>query len=71
MKQIWVGVEVYQLIVTDVHIFTDFDKAKTWFKEYTGVEYEVDEKGELPDFFYERIPEDYDQTKIFKVEMPG
>lgn len=67
MRQAWIGVEVYQFIVQDVHVFTDFEKAKAWFKEYTGIDYLYfgPERQGNPE-----LPEDYDQTKIFEVQLP-
>lgn len=61
MKQ-WIGVEVYGLIVQDVHVFTDLDKAKEWFKEFTHVDYELHSQVNLGPF---------DQTKIFDEDVPA
>ena len=55
----WVTVEVYGLIVTDVHIFWTEEEAVKWWEDYTGLKYGtlyVD--GEC-------MNDDYDQTKIF------
>jgi hypothetical protein len=63
----WIGVEVYQLIVSGVHVFESFLEAQVWFKKYTGIDYEVDDKGDPTEHFLKSIPEDYDQTKIFYI----
>jgi hypothetical protein len=65
-KKLYIAVEVFQLIINDVHVFTDLEKAKAWFKEYTGFDYVFDEEGSLPEKFYNG---DYDQTKIFETEV--
>ena len=64
VKKVWVGVEVFQLIVQDVHLFADFEAAKKWFKEYTGY-YWPGLEGEAG------WDEHFDQTKIFELEVPG
>jgi len=56
----WVGVEVYGLIVQDVHIFLKEEEAVKWWESYTGLEY-----GTLYDEDGNCVDEDYDQTKIF------
>jgi hypothetical protein len=60
-KVIYVGVEVFGLIVTDVHLFPSKVAAKEWFKKYTGVPYPENdaewESAELGPF---------EQTKIFE-----
>lgn len=66
--KIWVGVEVYQLIVQGVHLFENFEKAKEWFKEYTGVSWE-DYVGEGN--LENGMDVDFDQTKIFEEEIPA
>lgn len=72
-KMMWVGVEVFQLIVQDVHVFTDPDKAEQWFEDYTGVpyaEYIRWANAEGTDDAYEYpLSEDYDQTKLFEQEV--
>lgn len=61
--KIWIGVEVYQLIINDVHVFFTEDDARTWFKDYTGINYnDLLKKPQLLD-------EDHDQTKIFEVDI--
>lgn len=55
--KIWIAVEVYELIVQDVHIFYTEAEAEKWFKDYTGQNYG------------EEIHEDYDETKIFEIEL--
>lgn len=67
MKKLYVCVEVYGLIVQDVHVFWSEELADDWFKNYTGAsEYPKDD-----DAYSEFIEEfhDYDQTKIFIVEV--
>jgi len=61
----WVCVEVFQGVVGDVHLFATEEEADKWFKEYTGYSYKkfyVD--GQASD-------DDYDQTKIFELELPA
>jgi len=62
--KIYIGVEVYQLIVQDVHLFFKEKEADAWFKKYTG----VDHKDFYPD--NEPFNEDCDQSKIFEIELP-
>ena len=69
--KVYVLVEVWQLIVSGVLVSADLEKAKARFAEYTGVNYdrfkadlEADEV--LPT---EDILGDFDQTKIFEVEL--
>ena len=69
--KVYVLVEVWQLIVSGVLVSSDLEKAKARFTEYTGVNYdrfkadlEADEH--LPT---EDILGDFDQTKIFEVEL--
>ncbi len=59
--KLFIGVEVYGLIVTDVHVFTEEEAAHKWFKDYTGKPYT--EKS------LESLHEDYEQTKIFEVNL--
>ncbi len=64
--KIWVGVEAFGGIVTDVHLFPTEEEAETWFEEYTGIDYAdglYDEDGNCKN-------EDYDQTKIFVLDRP-
>ncbi len=65
-EKVWVGVEVYQLIVTGVHLFRNEQEAKDWFKGYTGVDW--DELND-PDKLDIGLDEDYDQTKLFEEEL--
>uniref|UniRef100_A0A6M3LTN1 Uncharacterized protein n=1 Tax=viral metagenome TaxID=1070528 RepID=A0A6M3LTN1_9ZZZZ len=58
----WVAVEVYGLIVQDVHIFWKLDEAIAWWENYTGLKY-----GTLYDEDGNCVNDDYDQTKIFTV----
>lgn len=53
----WVGVEVFSYIVEDVHIFFSEEEALKWFKNYTGCN------------LGDELPEDFDETKIFEVEI--
>lgn len=58
---LWVATEVYELIIQDVHVFKTEAEALKWFKGYTGAKYGTNlAEGEF---------EDYDQTKIFEVEI--
>ena len=59
----WIGVEVYGLIVTEVHVFNNKAEAEQWFEKYTGVAWE---KFSLQDT---RRSYCYDQTKIFEVDL--
>jgi len=63
-QKIYVGVEVYQLIVEDVHIFKTSVEAEKWFESLTGESYDI--------FYKEGLNElsDYDGTKIFEVTLP-
>jgi len=63
-QKIYVGVEVYQLIVEDVHLFKTPVEAEKWFESLTGEPYDV--------FYGEGLNElsDYDGTKIFEVILP-
>ena len=63
IKKLWIGVEVYGLIVSGVHAFWNEKLAEDWFKQYTGIEYSAYSAD--PDV----MPEKYDQTKIFVVEV--
>jgi hypothetical protein len=60
---LWVGVEVYGLIVQDAHIFTTGEEADDWFTTWT--------EGLTPETLYDDdgncVNEDYDQNKIFVV----
>ncbi|KKN44932.1 hypothetical protein LCGC14_0688100 [marine sediment metagenome] len=58
----WVAVEVYGLIVTDVHIFWEEEEVIAWWEGYTGLKY-----GTLYDEDGHCVNDDYDQTKIFTV----
>lgn len=58
-KKLYVAVEVFGLLVTDVHGFWNEQQAHDWFKGYTGVDYAEDVE----------LPDDYDQTKIFLIEV--
>ena len=61
--KLYVAVEVYELIVQDVHIFKSEKQAKEWFRKYTGIPHD--------DFYENDEPaiEEYDQTKIFEVDI--
>jgi len=63
-QKIYVGVEVFQGIVEDVHIFRTPVEAEKWFRSLTGESYDL--------FYSEGLNElsDYDQTKIFEIEIP-
>lgn len=63
-SKLYVCVEVYQLIVTDVHVFWNEKQAEAWYKEYTGVPWSDD-----PEVREQTVNDDYDQTKIFVVEV--
>lgn len=60
---VWVGVEVYGLIIQDVHLFANREDAVAWWEEYTEIKY-----GTLYDENGECIAPDYDETKIFVVD---
>lgn len=57
----WVAVEVYGLLVQDVHIFWTEEEAEEWFKGFT--------EGLTPETLYDEhgncVNDDYDQCKIF------
>jgi len=57
----WVAVEVYGLLVQDVHIFWTAEEAEEWFENYT--------EGLTPETLYDEhgncVNNDYDQCKIF------
>lgn len=61
----WIGVEVYELIVGGIHLFDTEEDADKWFKKYTGVDYPKTNEE------WEALDEDYDQTKIFEIDVPG
>ena len=63
MGKLFIGVEVYALIVSGVHVFTDEAEAKEWYRNYTGVSWNDD-----PEVREQTVHEDFDQTKIFEVE---
>ena len=65
--KLYVVVEVYQLIVSGVHVTEDEEDAKKNFKECTGVDYEEYRK-KLDTETSEILLGDYDQTKIFEVD---
>ena len=59
---LWVGVEVYGLLVQGAHLFTTGKEADDWFETYT--------EGLTPETLYDEngcVNPDYDQTKIFIV----
>lgn len=57
--KLYVGVEVYQLIVTDAHVFKTWSEAEAWYREYTGVVWGSQDEPN----------EDFDQSNIFEVEV--
>lgn len=62
--KIYAVVECYGLITYGVHLFRTSEEAHKWFKDYTSYDY---------DKFYESgdsLDEDYDQTKIFVIDLP-
>jgi len=61
--KITIGVEVYDLVIQDVHIFLSEEEAETWFKEYTGLDH-----GTLYDEHGQCVKDEYDQTKLFVLE---
>jgi hypothetical protein len=66
--KVWIGVEVYQLIVTDVHVFTNETESEKWFEKYTGLPYASYKKA-LEEGNDSILDENYDQTKLFGVEL--
>lgn len=61
-KTLWIGVEVFGLLVQDAHVFTTQRAAYDWFQEYTGMPYPENE-AEL-EFLGQSC---YDQTRVFEV----
>ena len=65
--KVWVAVEAFQGVVQDVHLFFTEDKADKWAKKYVNDDAEylayLRGKGEYPE------DSDYDQTKIFELDI--
>lgn len=60
----WIAIEVFGLIVSDVHVFETEAEAEEWFQSYTGRPYPRN------DAEWEAMSEtEYDQTKIFGKEV--
>ncbi len=60
-----IGVEVFQGIVNDIHVFPDTQRAAEWFKSYTGVDWYEKLAGDKD------LSDNFDQTKLFEVEVNG
>ena len=56
----WVGVEVYGLMVQGVYLFTTEKEGYDWYEDYTGFKL-----GTLYDEHGNCLDKDYDQTKLF------
>ena len=69
--RIYILVEVFQLIVSGVHVTNKVEKAKTRFKEYTGVDYNSMQEAlrKDPDMKPEELLGDFDQSKIFEFDF--
>jgi len=63
--KMYVLVETSELIVQDVKVFFNNDDLKKEFKEFTGVAEE-----DFYDSLGNAINEDFDQTKVFEIELP-
>lgn len=68
---IYIVVEVYGLIINDVHVFFTEKEAEDWWGEYTHVPWEEYKKRYLEgdEEWDAVVREDYDQTKIFVKEV--
>lgn len=60
-------VKCFQGLTDDCNIFFKLEESKKEFEEYTGVSYDL-VYGEDGDY-ESHMPEDFDQTKIFTVEL--
>ena len=78
--ELWIGVEVFQLIVQDVHVFKTEEEAEKWFREWTKT-LTHPEGWSYDEFYHLNLPkeddrwgtvedEDYDQSKIYRIEVP-
>lgn len=78
--ELWIGVEVFQLIVQDVHVFKTGAEAEQWFREWTKT-IGHPEGWSYDEFYHYNLPkedeqfgvpqeEDYDQSRIYRVEVP-
>jgi len=58
-RKLIIGVEVFQGIVTDAHVFPDWNKAQDWYKDYTGTVHGSQDE----------LSDNFDQTKLFEVDL--
>jgi len=64
-------VEVFQLVIDDVKVFTDFDEAKAHFKAYTKMDYDefCRQLDADPDLTTEELIGDCEGTQIYELDF--
>lgn len=77
--KLYIGVEVFGLIVTDVHVFLTEDEQYDWYKGYVGLHHPSrhlikpdmsrDMIHDIMEQHYSEMGEDYQETKLFDVEI--